>query len=162
MSIIEPDSDFGLANAPPGFEFDQENLNAVEADTFPPQIQVDVDGLMWLGYLTDSFELFGHSFTIRTLTRGERLAISQLTKEYEDTLGMADAYQTAVVAASLIVIDGRPLIDLEMNTSTMSRIRQNFEIIQKWYDPVIEALYERVGQLTIRQQIAFVELQSKS
>lgn len=162
MTIIEPDQDFSLAGQQPrGFEFDGEALNAVEVDAFPEDIQQDVDGLMWLGYLSDSFELFGHQFTIRTLTRGERLAITQLTKEYEETLGMADAYQTAVVAASLMVIDGRPLADLQPGGKVISRIRENFDIVQKWYDPVIEALYERVGQLNVRQQVAFVELQSK-
>lgn len=164
MTIIEPDQDFSLAGQQPrGFAFDTDaqTLNVVEAEAFPEDIQRDVDGLMWLGYLSDSFELFGHQFTIRTLTRGERLAITQLTKEYEETLGMADAYSTAIVAASLMVIDGRPLADLQPGKSAISRIRENFDLVQKWYDPVIEALYERVGQLTVRQQVAFVELQSK-
>jgi len=163
MTIIEPDQNFAMANQPHGFQFDVDAqvLNAVEADEFPPEVKQDVDGLMWLGYLTDSFDLYGHSFVIRTLTRGERLAITQITKEYEETLGMADAYQTAIVAASLMSIDGKPLVDLHKGSNPLHRIKENFELVQKWYDPVIESLYERISQLMVRQQIAFTELRSK-
>jgi len=117
MSEPEQDQDYAAASeAPHGFEFGgsvaSPVLNPVEADEFPPAAKDAIDGLLWLGYLSEDFELFGHRFTIKTLTRGDRLAASLLTKEWEETLGLADAYQTATVAASLMAVDGQPIAEL--------------------------------------------------
>lgn len=160
---IEPDVDFSLAEAPHGFEFspDGGRLNVMEADSFPANIHEDVDGLLWLGYLTDDFTLWGHKFVIKTITRGERLIVAQLTKEFEDTLGMADAYEAAQVAAALIAIDDTPLADIVPGTDQGVRIRANFERIKGWYDPVLATLFERVVALNLRQQQAFLAFQSK-
>jgi hypothetical protein len=42
-------------------------------EDFPPEIREDVEGLLWLGYLEDSFDFCGHQFVIRTLRGDEEL-----------------------------------------------------------------------------------------
>lgn len=160
---FEPDVDFSAAEAPSGFQFspDGTTLNAIESDKFPPNVSQDVEGLLWLGYLTDTFDLYGHRFVIKTLTRGERLIVSQLVKEFENTLGLADAYETAQIAASLVMIDGMPLADIEPGEDPSRRIRENFERVKKWYDPVLAQLSERIVALNMRQAQAFIAFRSK-
>jgi len=161
----EPDQDLAAADAPHGFAFggdaDRPLLNALPADEFPPASEEAINGLLWLGYLTDSFTLFGHQFTIKTLTRGDRLAVAQVTKEWEETLGMGDAYQTATVAASLAMVDGEPVMSLGPSPVRATEIRKAFERVQAWYEPVVEAVFARTVMLNNRQIAAFTALQSK-
>ena len=166
-NYTEQDQDYAAAEgaAPHGFQFAQDQtgplLNAAEADVFPDSAWVPVQGLLWLGYLTESFELFGHRFVIRTLTRGDRLAVSQLTKEWEETLGLADAYQAATVAASLAFVDDQPIAEIDKAADRLASIQRTFARVQDWYEPVVEAVFNRTVLLSNRQTAAFIALQSK-
>lgn len=136
--------------------------NAVEAEDFDPRVYNDIEGLLYLGKLTSNVTIYGHAFVLKTLTRGERLAVTLVTKEYEDTLGEADALQTALVAASIITVDGRPLylpLSPEDDGKALDRVRIHFEHICKWYDPLLEALYAEIGLLLLRQANAFAKFQ---
>jgi len=160
---FEPDPDFSQAEAPQGFEFSPDGtvLNVVDAERFLPEMERDVDGLLWLGYLTEDVELYGHRFTIKTITRGERLITHQLVRRYEDSLGLSDAYETAQVAAALVSIDGYPLAEIEPGKDQFNRIKANFELVQRWYDPIISSLFEKVAVLNARQQQALLAFRSK-
>lgn len=137
-------------------------VNAEKNDEFDPRIKNDVEGLLFLGRLTHDFDLYGHPMTIRTLTRGERLATTLFVRQYEDTLGLADALQTAYVALAVVTVDGRALsIPLVDNESVEARLRRNFAIVQNWHDAVIEAVYTEYSQLLVRQKLAFEELEGK-
>lgn len=161
---FDPDVDLSIADeAPRGMQFTEEagdNLvNAIPADQFIDQ--EGIEGLLWLGYLTDTFDLYGHTFVVRTLTRGERMACTLVAKEWEDTLGMAAAYETATVAAALQFIDGEPFQPQLQSTDPQYRIKQNFLRVQNWYEPVVQALGRKIQLLHIRQIEAFNELESK-
>jgi hypothetical protein len=164
----EPDQDYAAAEAPHGFAFGRGEDGAPalspvqQSDEFPAASQEAVDGLLWLGYLTDEFPLFGHRYAIRTLTRGDRLAIALVTNEWAGTLGEADAYQTATVAAALLAVDDEPIADLDMAADPAERVRRSFARVKKWYDPVVEELFQRVAVLNQKQLAAFARLQSKS
>jgi hypothetical protein len=159
------DQNFAAAEAPPGFEFGERDgetvLEPIEASGFPDSAMEPVAGLLWLGYLTDSATLFGHSFVIKTLTRGEKLTVAILTKEWEETLGLADAYQAATVAASLLSVDSQPLVDLDPSADRAAAVGRTFDRVKGWYGPVLDALFERVNDLEQRQIAAFIALQSK-
>lgn len=140
-------------------------LNALPAsDEFDPRYAADLEGLLFLGKLSNTVHIFGHSFTLKTLTRGERLACAQLCKDYEDTLGFADALQTAYVAACVTHVDGQSLVQpLTPNEhrDPIVWIRQNFDVVREWFDPVIETVYEKYNDLLVRQTQAFIELEGK-
>src|SRR5262249_25014295 len=142
----------------PGLE--TEPINVEPVDAFDPRHAEAIDGLLWLGKLTDSFHMFGHRFTLKTLTRGERLAVTQVARDYADTLGASMALETAVVAACVVSVDNRPLNpDLGPNMDPVDRVAANFAVVQDWYDVVLEQIYERYSQLLIRQVQAFIELE---
>jgi len=163
---FEPDQDLAAAEAPHAFQFGEAGgeptLSPIEATSdFPDQAMDPVQGLLWLGYLTEEVWLFGHTFTIKTLTRGEKLAVALATKEWEDTLGLADAYQTVTVAAALMEVDHVPIASLDRGADRTAVVGQVFERVRGWYDPVVEALFERVIALEKRQVAAFMALQGK-
>jgi len=164
MSNIIPEGDanlgFGitLANDP---DTGAVLVNAEKAEEFDDRISVELEGLLFLGKLTHDCELFGHTFTLRTLTRGERLAVSLFVQDYENSIGLADALQTAYLALAIELVDGRPLsIALEPETPE-TRLRRNYQKVQQWYDPVIEALYAQYSILVAKAQRAFLELDRK-
>lgn len=164
---------------PPDFEADQDFsqfglqmgndeeghllVNAEKNDEFDPRIASDVEGLLFLGRLTHDFDLYGHPITIRTLTRGERLAAALYVREYEDSLGLADALQTAYVSQCLVTVDNRPLtVALAQVDTPDERLARNWQIVTKWHDAVIEAIYTEYQRLLVRQNLAFRELEGKS
>ena len=167
MSVndFESDPDFlsldgiQLANDPEGHLL----VNAEKVDEFDVRIQNDVEGLLFLGKLTHDCTIYGHKFLLKTLTRGERLAVTQFVKDYEETLGIADAMQTAYLALSIVTVDNRPLsIPLdESERDPLIRLQSNFPIVAKWFDPVLEALYAEYTMLLRRQNDAFLELEGK-
>jgi hypothetical protein len=136
-------------------------VNVERAETFDDSVSREVEGLLFLGKLTHDCEIFGHTFLLRTLTRGERIAISLFVQDHENTLGLADALQTAYLALALVLVDGRPLtISLETETAEV-RLRRNYDIIKNWFDPVLEALYAEYKILIQKQLVAFQELEGK-
>ena len=160
---FEPDVDYSAAPFGMSFEGGATNIQPA-AEDFDPRHSEDLEGLLFLGYLTDDFEAFGHRFAIRTLRRGERLAIAQIASEFENTIGLADALQTTYVAACLTLVDGRPLsipLSAQENRDPGTWIRRNYNIVAEWFDPVIEAVYDKYSYLLVRQTSAFLELQGK-
>lgn len=165
LTDFEPDPDYlslgsvRMANDPSGYLV----ANAVEAEEFDPSISEDVEGLLLLGYLTTSATIYGHNFILKTLARGEKLAVARFVKAYEDTLGIADALETATLALSIISVDGRPLtIPLsEADRAPEVTLARNFSVIAKWFDPVLNALYLEYQDLRNRADEAFLELQGK-
>lgn len=139
-----------LVNMPPAEEFDQHVSN-------------DTEGLMFLGRLTSSFILYNHIFVLQTLTRGEKLAVIQYVREYEDTIGLTDALQTGFVALAVQSVDNRPLsVPLSPDQdSPLVRIENNFQVVSKWYDQVVEAVYAEYSKLLLRQAQAFQSLEGK-
>src|SRR5882672_2867157 len=83
---FEPDVDFAALE---GVAEQVGAYNQQGNEQFSEQISQDVEGLLYLGYLTTDVQVYGHHFTLKTLTRGERLAVAQVTKEYQDTLSLS-------------------------------------------------------------------------
>lgn len=149
-----------LGNDP---ETGQPFANPVQADEFDPSISNDVEGLLMLGYLTKNVSLFGHTFVLKTLTRGERLAVLTFCKEFEETLGIGEALETATLALSIISADNRPL-SVPLSTADLNpndTLVRNWQIVSKWFDPILNGLYLEYRDLQNRMLAAFQELQGK-
>ena len=166
LSDFESDTDFlsldgvQLANDPEGHLL----VNVEKADEFDPRIANDVEGLLFLGKLTHDCAIYGHTFTLKTLTRGERLAMTLFARDYDDTLAIAQALESATLALSIVMVDNRPLsIPLDSDDRNPEAVlRRNFPIVSKWFDPVLDALYLEYQSLNIRMRDAFLELEGKS
>ena len=134
-----------------------------EVDEFPSEVEDDFTGLMFLGALSSTFELFGHRFAIKTLRANEELVCAQLVKEYEGTLAQGKAYVIAQIAASIVTVDGREITKPLGPEDNMATLHRKFEYVRThWYWPVIEMIYSEFANLMMRQSAAFDAYLGKS
>lgn len=130
---------------------------------FPPQVRIDVEGLIHLGELSDHFEFCGHTFTLRTLRIHEDLAAAQAIQPYRDTLKEPDAWMTAQVGLALTEVDG----DNEFcppagpDTAQFARARFNY-VTKNWYWPTVNFLFNCYTTLLDRQLEAIRVMQDLS
>lgn len=112
---------------------------------FDPKWREAFEGLLFLGHLEDTVEIPGHSFVVRTLRTGEKLEALQVCRPYEGSISYARAYRAAMAAAGLVLVDGSPVV---VASRTVGAVRQKYDyLVNNWYDPVIEVLYERIDAL---------------
>lgn len=129
-------------------------------DAFPESVREDVNGLIWLGYLEDTFSFCGHNFVIRLLRGDEELLASLVTKEYAETLGQAKAHIWATVALALVAVDGAEDFCPPGTPAKESYARARFQwVTGNWYWPVAIFIFERYTALQTRQQEALEALE---
>ena len=137
--------------------------NEVARDEFPEEVNDDVDGLIWLGYLEDVVDYCGHEFVIRTLRSEEQLLASLVTKEYTDTLGQAKAWIAAHVGLALVSIDGDEEFCPKASFSKKDFARARFQYVTgKWFEPTINRLYNAYSDLLERQAVVLEEMENLS
>lgn len=101
-------------------------------------------GLLYVGALTDQFELFGHSFTIATPSETERLQIGLVMQPYQTTMTAEIAYQNALVAAYLVDIDGRKLPEpITTDPKDVALLHRFKWVTSNLRRVVVNALFER-------------------
>lgn len=121
-------------------------------------------GMLYVGALTDQFELFGHSFTIATPSETERLQIGLVMQPYQATMTAEIAYQNALVAAYLVDIDGRKLpepvttdpkdvallhrfkwVTANLRRAVVNRLFERCLVLDKQVDDVLAAMGKASG-----------------
>ncbi len=124
--------------------------NKIEfVDSFPDMWKTDFEGLAYLGYLEDTVRIPFHDFKIRTILPAEKIEISIICRELQGAIGYASAYKAACVAAALISADGRPIQPAEKKRNA---VQQKYEyVVNTWYDPIIDILYNAIDKLALRQ-----------
>lgn len=110
---------------------------------FDPRFRDDLDGLLYIGYLTDEFRWLGHAFIIKTLDTDALLEVALIHRDYSDTIADMKAYQAALVAACVVKVDGRPLRVPLSSDPTDTALVNRFAVVRKWFPPTIDMLYER-------------------
>jgi hypothetical protein len=110
---------------------------------FDPKFKQPFTGLLYVGALTKTFELYGHSFTIASPTQTERLQMGQVIEPFQGTVTGEIAYQSALVAAYLVDIDGKKLPQAIMIDPKETALHDRF----KWVNenlrrPVIDKIFE--------------------
>ena len=136
----------------------------VEAEEkFEGDVERDIDGLLYLGALSATVNIWGHRFEIHTLRAGEELARDQIVNEYDGMFGQSRALGLATAAAAVKSVDGtalqRPLAPGK--SDVISAIRANFVTFSNYYFPVIERIYDEYELLELRQARAFRALEGK-
>ena len=121
-----------------------------------PRYKQDFDGLTFLGYLADEFEVGGHRISVRTLNTDALLEVSLWTQKYSGSLGESRAYSTAVVAAAVELLDGRPLH--RPLGSGEADFPHRVAIVRRWYPWTIDQIYSRVRELERRVDALLAEL----
>lgn len=134
-----------------------------DVDRFPDEINEDVDGLIWLGYLEDTVDYCGHEFVLRTIRSEEQLLAALVTKEYTETLGQAKAWVAAHVGLSLVAIDGDEDFCPQAGFNKKDYAKARFRYVtSKWYEPTINRLYEAYSDLLARQAEVLEEMENLS
>jgi hypothetical protein len=129
-------------------------------DAFPPEVAQDVEGLIWVGYLEDTFEFCGHEFVIRSLRGDEELLAGLITKEFIETLGQSRAWAWAQIALALVAVDGDESFCPAAGPDKRAYARARFNYCtSNWFWPVGEYIFRRYAQLLERQAKAVEALE---
>lgn len=115
-----------------------------ELPEFDPRFREEFDGLLFLGFLRDTFTWAGHTFQIRTMRVDELLEVALVSRPYVGTLGEAKGYQSAVVAAVVERVDGKPMPMPITNEPSDTPLKARFDfVLRSWFPPVIDVIYDR-------------------
>lgn len=119
-----------------------------EIPEFDAEWKTPFTGLLYVGALTDTFEVYGHKFSIATPTLTEFLQIGQVIEPYQNTIMAEVAYQMARVAAYLTMIDGKELPRPITNDPKESALQQRFQwVTDTLKRPVINKIHDRCLEL---------------
>lgn len=113
--------------------------------SFDRKYEDDFTGLLYIGALQSDFEWLGHRITIRTLRDGELLAIGQIIKPYQDTVGGERAYANAIAALAVLDIDGNDLpIPIGETSRVLEWAKLRFDYVRDhWYSSTVDEIYNR-------------------
>lgn len=132
-------------------------------EDFPAEAREDVEGLLYLGYLEDDFELYGHSFVIRTLRGDEELLAALVCKEWVETLGQTRAWAWSQIALALVSVDNDLEFCPQISPDRRAYARARFQYVtSKWYWPVAEKIFEHYLELQKRQLEALERVEDLS
>jgi hypothetical protein len=111
--------------------------------TFDPKHAEPFKGLLYLGALAKSFDWLGHSFDIRTLRDGEKLAVATIIKPYVDTMGIDRAYACAMAAMCITGVDGDDLpIPIGETKRAHEWGHQRFQYVKdNWYSSTVDRVF---------------------
>lgn len=127
---------------------------------FSGDVRQDVDGLIWLGDLQESFSFCGHDFVLRTLRGDEELLAGLVMKDYIETIGQAKAHIWATISMSLVAIDGAEDFCPQATPNKRDYARARFQWVSgNWYWPTALYVYNRYNLLLERQQTALEALE---
>lgn len=116
---------------------------------FQEQLKADFSILLNGKPLTRTFHWLGHKYLIRApLTSGELMEVGLLVKPFSESLGASKAYQVAVLAASIVQYDDKPMpIPAATSRAKVTDIDpvlvDRFNTIRMWFPPTVDALYEQ-------------------
>lgn len=172
---FEPDPSFGqpalsmqdfltnIAKNPPEpeeakpIEQPQEDVTEFDGD-----IAQELVGILELGKLQRTFDLFGHTLVMRTTKAAEDFAIAKVIEKYMGTIAQGRAYAAACVGASIVSIDGKdPLAPLGPDIYDHVEARFNL-MISKWDDVAIDEAFACYQTLLERKAEVYEFLRKKS
>jgi hypothetical protein len=118
---------------------------------FSPKMRQPVEGLAYLGQLTEDVKFCGHTFGIRTLRPQHRYAISTVLQPYRNTIYEIEVYQALHVAAALTHVDNKRDFCEPIGPDIEGFLRGRLEYLTNdktgWYPPTLEFLYARCAVL---------------
>lgn len=117
---------------------------------FDPKYREPFTGLLYLGRLQETFILWGHKFVVRTVTTEQLAEIALITKPYLGTAEEQAIYQSAVVAACVVTVDGEQIPGSIMvdDTGELTKVKYPY-VARNWMPPVREEVYNRIFALEV-------------
>lgn len=156
VSIPEP-GDEGIA--PP---ISAPDLNFEPAQSLTEEEENLFEELLTVGKLEKQFRFAGHHVRLNTLTVDLELQIGLLTKPYLNSDAYTRAYKAAVVAGSVVELDGQPLYQpMSPHEGAEEIMRKKFNIMSEYYPIVVDMIYSKVMELE-QQLIPLLEKLGKT
>lgn len=116
----------------------------------------EIFSLLNLGELQQEFEVRGHKLILRTLKVGEELEIATFIQPFMGTVDEGRALATATVAASIVSLDGEPIVR-EIGPQE-NVLRKKFDFVRtRMYWAVIRMIYEDCYIPLLEKQTQTVE-----
>lgn len=129
-------------------------------EDFPPEVQENVEGLMFLGELYDDFDFCGHHFVIKTLRGDEELLAALICKEFVDTVGQARAWIWALVSMCLVSIDGDENFCPPLTSNKRDYARARFQYCTRnWFWPLAVHINQKYAELQQEQEEAMARVE---
>ncbi len=125
-----------MSEMPSGFDeaFDSTQATleqpSVEAPVVEEELSIEEETLLQRGYFSSTVTLGTNKVIIRTLKIGEELEAAMVAQKYQGTIEATRALIAATVAASIVLVNGRPLIPFELGAG----------------DATIEAKFTYIGE----------------
>lgn len=117
----------------------------VEFEEPDEELDLELYGLLHRGYMTDEVTLGHHKIVIRTLRIGEELEAALVADKYKDTIEAGRALATSLVAASVVTVDGKPLIEALGPEDELLETRFKY-LLENWYWVTVRQVYEKYQQ----------------
>ena len=150
MSEVAFDEAFESGEGRMGLSY--EDVPEPEDEIVDEPIDQDTYSLVYLGHLTSSVTIRNHTINIRTLKIGEELEAALLADKYKDTVEAGRALATALVAASVTTVDGKPLVASLGPVDNIMEQRFLY-ILNNWYwQPTIRTVYAEYNSMALQAQ----------
>lgn len=142
---------------------ERDNLDPLQL--FPEKIRDAVQGLAYLGQLSEEVHFCGHSFGLRTLRASDKFAVSIALQPFRNTVYEVEIFQAAHVAMALTSVDGDEDFcpPIGPNVEEFAKARLNYVLNGPdgkggWYEPTIHFLWNRLAILEGIANEAIAEL----
>lgn len=121
----------------------------VKVEEVKEEIDERLQSLIYRGDLKDSVKVGPHEVRIKTLKVGEELEAALVADPWKDTAEAWRAMATASVAASIISVDGNPLVEgLGPKDET---VEAKFDYIRKnWYWVSVKVVFDQYNELLLQ------------
>jgi hypothetical protein len=152
-----PGTDQESPVTPGGEQVPDEDTSDAKPPEFDPRYREPFVGLLHVGYLAATFEFLGHTFRIATPTRRERIQMGLAIRPYQGTATWELAYQSAMVAAYLIEVDGQKLPEPVLTSAKEDAFTERFKWVnENVMDHVMDEIYTKCLELdgTVKDVIA--------
>jgi hypothetical protein len=130
---------------------------------FPAKTRKAVEGLTYLGQLTEDVSICGHTFGLRTLRPQHKYAIATVLQPWRNTIYEPDIWQNLHVAVALTHVDGKADFCEPMNPNIEDFVKGRLNYIANsetgWYPTVLELLWNHYVLLEAVAANAIAELQ---
>lgn len=117
---------------------------------FDPRHRESFEGLLYLGRLQKTFTKWGHTFVVRTVTTEQLAEIGLIVRDYMGTTVQNAVYQSAVVAACVMSVDGKPLPGsiLIDNSNELTTVKFPY-VLRNWMPAIREGIYDECFRLEV-------------
>lgn len=116
---------------------------------FDPRWTDEMEGLLYVGRVTHSFNLGGHRITISTPEAQDSLKAAILVKQYQETAGALRALTIAALATCLVKVDGH-VLPRGIMADGSDDMEARFNWVARLHTTVIDGIYREYEDLEVR------------